>query len=502
MFQQVPIRFRPGLYANRSKRSSEQRWVDGDLVRFRDDMPEQMGGWASVPLHGTALTGICRDLIAWRPNNQLGRYLGLGTHTGYFLGDGATDISDISPVGFVAGRADTLRGAGYGAGLYGGSTYGTVRDVGTYQLDASIWTTDMFGEVLLACFNSDGKIYSFLAGTDATLQEVVGITGRAICVSDEHHLFVFGADGDPAAVKWSDRDDYTVFTPLATNRAGGYDMAATSAFQCGRRVRGYVLGWTATEVFGFYPLNNSYVYGRERLSTRAGAMGPQSVCVVTDNELETAYWMGVDHFYAFDGVVRELDCELRDYVFNDLNLYQRAKCHAKTNARFSEVWFYYCSGSSDEIDRAVVYNYAQQIWYKAAIGRTAWLDSGIFVNPFGIAANLTLYEHEVGVTADGAALDSYVTSHPITIGVGQQFADVDGFWPDMQEGSADCSLTFITRDYPGAPDVQYGPYAFAVTDEKLDLTISCRQFQLKIDGGNGYWELGTPLISMQGGSLR
>jgi len=321
-------------------------------------------------------------------------------------------------------------------------------------------------------------------------------------VSDERHLFVLGADGDPSAVKWSDREDYTVYTPSSTNRAGGYDMAATSAFQCGRRVRGYVLAWTATEVFGFYPLNNALVYGRERLSTNAGAAGPQAVAVVTDNTGETAYWIGADNFYQFDGGVRELECELRDYVFKDMNRAQRAKFVTRTNSRFSEVWFFYASAASTEIDRAVIYNYAQRLWYKASLARTAWLDVGIFDRPLGVAADLNVFEHEVGDTADGAPIESYVTSHPITIGLGQQFADIDGFWPDLQEGSADCTVTFIMRDYPGGPDQFSGPHTFAITDEKVDLYLSCRQFQLKIGSENGYWELGSPMLSMQGGSLR
>lgn len=502
MFKQIELRFLPGLFSNRSARSSRNRWVDGDLVRFRDGLPEQIGGWVSGPLVGDPLTGKCRDIIAWRPNNQLGRYIGLGTHTGYFMMIGAS-VDDITPAGFTAGREDTLIGAGYGAGPYGAGAYGTRRATGGTLLDASVWTTDMFGEILLACFNTDGKIYDFdLTGGDTQLQLVAGITGRAICVSDERHLFVFGADGEPGLVKWSDREDYTNFTVDATTRAGSFDMQATSPFQCGRRVRGFVLGWTATEVFGFYPLNNALVYGRERLSTKAGAAGPQSVAVVTDNLGETAYWIGQDNFYLFDGYVRELECELRDYVFGDINLVQRAKFVAETNALFSEIWFFYCSANSDEIDRAVIYNYSQRTWMKASLARTAWLDAGIFDVPIGIAPDLTLYEHESGEDADGTPMESFVVSHPVTLGVGQQFAEIDQFWPDMKEGSADCTITFITRDYPGGPDIIYGPYEFAVTDDKVDLSLACRQFQLKIASDNGYWEMGTPLLSVQGGSLR
>lgn len=502
MFQQVPIKFQPGLYANRSARSSQQRWVDGNLVRFRDGVPEQIGGWVRAPTAGATILGVPREMIAFRLNNQIGRYAGIGTHRAFYLFNGS-DVTDITPVSFVQGRQDTLIGAGYGAGPYGRGKYGTRRLVAGSLLDASVWTADTFGQLLLACFNFDGKVYKYdLAAADTKLVVVPGITARAVCVSDQRHAFYFGAQGDPARVIWSDREDYTNITPSITNRAGGYNVQATSAFQCGRRVRGYVLGWTGTELFGFFPLNNTLVYGFERLGTNCGACGPQSVAVVTTSEAETAYWMGPENFFGFDGAVRELDCELRDFVFNNINRDQRAKFVARTNTKYSEIWFFYCSAGSIEIDRAVIYDYARELWTKADLSRTIWMDRGIFQNPIAMDAAGLVYEHESGDSANGTLMGSYVVSHPITIGVGQQFALVNQFWPDMQEGSKDCDLSFVTRDYPGGPDVTYGPYRFAWTDGKMDLAINARQFQFKIAGAGGKWEMGTPLLSMKGGSLR
>lgn len=502
-FIQSQLIFQPGIFSNRSPRASQQRWVDAEFVRFRDGVPEQMGGWQTASVRGDPISGVARDAIAFKLNSQLGRYAGIGTHLGYFILNGS-DVDNVTPVGFVAGRVDTIQGVGYGVGPYGAGPYGRARSIGTTLLDAGVWTSDMFGQILLACFNGDGKIYKYdIEGGDAALEEIVGTTGRAICVSDERHLFVFGMNGDPTFVGWSDREDFTEFDPLAAgSRAGGYTVQATSAFQCGRRVRGYVLGWTQTEVFGFYPLNNSVVYGRERLGTNCGACGPQAVAIVTDSNSEIAVWMGLSNFYKFEGSVQEMPCELRDYVFGDINFNQRAKFQARTNAQFSEILFFYVSAAATEIDRCVVYCYANNTWSKAPMPRTTWLDRGIFNTPIGITATGAMYLHETGDTADGEVLPSFVRSHPITIGVGQQFAELDQFWPDMQVGSAGCAVTFLTRDFPGDSDAFHGPYEFAITDEKVDLAISCRQFQVQIAGQGGYWELGVPSISMQGGALR
>lgn len=500
-FVQTEMAFQPGLYANRSKRASKQRWVDGDLVRFRDGVPAQMGGWWKVPVTGPALTGVARGILGWRPNNQLGRLSAIGTFNCVRLFDGGS-LSDITPVDLGSGRLDSLVGAGYGGALFGTGPFGTARP-GLTIISASTWTMDMFGEILLACFSSDEKIRRFQQGTDARLVTIGSApTARAVCVSNERHVFAFGADGNPRLVRWSDRESLTEWTPSVTNRAGSYEMQSSTPFRLGLRVRGQVIAWTSTECFVFYPLNNALVYGRETLSERTGVAGALAACVVTEPAGEVAYWFGLDGFYAYDGTVRRLECELQDYVFSDINFIQKAKFEVSSNVEFEEVRFSYCSASSNEIDRCVVFCFRNQTWTKANVARTSWLDRRIFEKPLAVGVDGTIYEHEVGDTADGEAMASYVISHPLTVGVGQQFAEVDGFWPDMDPMSDGAALTIVGRDYPNAPDQIFGPYPFTASTEKVDLTIAVRQFQIKIAGTGGYWEIGLPLISMQGGSLR
>lgn len=461
-FVQSELAFQPGLFANRSPRASKQRWVDGDLVRFRDGVPTQMGGWRRIVPGGVSIAGAARGIITFRPNNQVGRYAAIGTSAGAFLYDG-NDVSTITPAGFEPGRGGTVIGDGFGAGTFGTGVFGVPRTGGGNLLDASVWTFDMFGETLVGCFSSDGIIYAYTVGDDSALAPIVGAPrARAICVSDERHVFAFGAEGVPGRVSWSDRENYSVWQAEPTNRAGSYDLQVTSPFQCGHRVRGSILGWTATEVFAFAPLNNAFVYGQEKIATRAGAAGPQAVVVVTDGTGESAYWIGRDNFYIFKCYVRVLDCELHDYVFGPpetpaLNLTQSAKFHARQNAAADEVWFWYCSAGSDEINRAVVFNYRLNVWSKASVARLCWADSGVFSTPIAVDAAGALYAHETGDTADGQPMRSFVLSHPITIGVGQQFAEVDQFWPDMQEDSALCSVSFICRDAPGGEPYVVGP---------------------------------------------
>lgn len=495
--------FSPGLYANRSRRASKLRWVDGNLVRFRDGVPGQVGGWEAIVLTIGAVTGHARSLLCWRPNDQSQRLAAVGTELGAFVYDGS-GLSSISPSGFVSGVDTSAPANGYGSGPYGLSTYGTPRSATLNVIETSSWSFDMFGQVLLASFNYDGKFYKHdRAGGDGQLIAVAGAPKcRAICVSDERHVFAFGCDNNPGLVRWSDREDFTVWAPLATNRAGSYELQVRSPFQCGMRVRGQILGLTQTEVFAFAPLQNAYVYSRDRITTEGGIAGPHAGAVVTDSQGETAYWMGATNFYAYDGLVRALDCELRDYVFNDINLLQRAKFQAGLNTEFDEIWFFYCSGQATEIDRGVIFNFMQGTWSKATIARTCWADAGVFPYPLAIDATGAMYRHETSSQANGATMPSFILSHPLGIGIGERFADVDQWWPDMQDGSDAAKVSFICRDGPSMPSRTEGPFDFALGgDEFVPLSFSARELQLRIDG-NGHWELGLPQISMQGGSLR
>lgn len=501
-FAQSEIGFAPGLFANRSRRASRGRWVDGNLIRFDNDVPAQIGGWQAAPVGGDTIVGRARSMHGWRPNDLAARYAAIGTHSNVYRFDGTTTV-DITPDDIAVGRPDSTVGRGFGVGAFGAEEFGTPRTLLTTTYDATTWTFDMFGEVLIGCFTGDGTIYEYLASSDDEMSPVDNApAANAICVSDERHVFAFGCDGNPNLVRFSDRENRAVWTPTASNRAGSYDMQATSQFQCGARVGGEVFAWTLTELFAFGPLANALVYSQRRVGNNCGVMGPHAVAVVTTAGGGSAYWMGRDAFFYYDGLVRELDCELQDYVFRDLNVVQRRKIVARTNAAYGECWFFYPSAASSEIDRAVIYNYRKGTWSKADLGRLAWLDAQVFPKPLAIDAAGTIYQHEIGTTANGAPMPSYIVSHPLTVGVGECFSEVSAFWPDLEPGGGACSLTVIARDYPGGPAMEFGPFPFTSAVEKIDLAISTRELQLRIAGAEGHWELGAPILTVQSGGMR
>ena len=150
----------------------------------------------------------------------------------------------------------------------------------------------------------------------------------------------------------------------------------------------------------------------------------------------------------------------------------------------------------------MVFSYASSTWSKALISRLCWLDTGVFASPLALDAAGTLYQHETGSTAAGTEMPSFVISNPITVAGENRLADIDQFWPDMQEDSAACAVSMIARTYPGEAPYTHGPIEFAVSTEFVPFTVSAREVQLRIDGAGGFWKLGLPMISMQGGSLR
>lgn len=498
-----PINIAPGLFLNRTAYSSKLRWIDGDFVRFRDGVPQQVGGWERAPLRGIqAVPGKARAALAWRPNNQSGSYMALGSEQGAFVFDGGR-IANVTPDSFLVGREDSLRGAGYGGGLYGVDAYGTPRAFTGNELEAAFWTFDSWGEIVIGSYSANGVMYEYAAGEDKFTPVANAPTCRSVIVTDERYIFAIGANGEPASIKWCDQEDRNTWTPLATNRAGGYFMQTETRLQCGRRVRGGVLVWSETDLWVFFPLSNSLVYGYERAGTNCGVLSPHAAVVVG----EVAYWMSQDGFYAYDGIVRRLECDIYDYVFGalaDINLTQRVKFQAKHNSLFEEIWFFYCSSGSNEIDRAAVFNYRNGTWTKCTLPRTTWHDRGVFDRPIAIGVDGKVFRQELGHSADGALIPSYVKSHPIELRGGNRAQHISAFWPDAQMGGGSAILDLEVRFTPQAPPMMFGPYTFTGDTERIMLSVAARQVAIRIGAANpgDHWELGEPRFEIGAGGKR
>lgn len=369
------------------------------------------------------------------------------------------------------GLNSTILGPGWGAGTWGRFTWGS----GAGSLAGQtlrLWFADDFGEDLI-CNIADGNIYYWDAtGTTSTravlLSSLTGasdvpVVARKILVSEvDRHVLAFGcnavgsADQDPLLIRWSSQESATDWTPTATNTAGDLRLSQGSEIMTAVRTSRQILVWTDHTLHSVQFTGAPYVFGTALLADNVRIAGPNVAISVND----LVFWMGQENFYLYDGRIQPIPCSVRDYVFNDINPNQSFKFFAGSLASQTEVWWYYCSAGSSEIDRYVVYNYGQQVWYYGTLARTAWNDraAGQRSYPQSASTDFYLYNHEFGLddgsTDPARAVPAYIQSADFDIGDGDQFMLIRRIIPDLSfAGSTDATpavtMTMQSRDFNG-----------------------------------------------------
>jgi hypothetical protein len=239
------------------------------------------------------------------------------------------------------------------------------------------------------------------------------------------------ATQNPMLVRWSDQDNIIEWSPDATNQAGSIQLSHGSTIVTAVQTRQEIVVFTDSTVYSLQYLGPPIIWGSQLLGDNISIMS-QNAAVVASGVI---YWMGVDKFYMYDGRVQTLNCDLRKFVFSDINLNQRQQIFAGTNEGFNEVWWFYCSGDSTAIDKYVVYNYLEQVWYYGTMARTAWLDSGLRLYPQAATYVPNIVNHEYGInnnaTGDTAALEAYISSSEFDIGDGHNFGYIWRVLPDL-----------------------------------------------------------------------
>ena len=274
-------------------------------------------------------------------------------------------------------------------------------------------------------------------------------------VSDvSRFVFAFGTNDpdsstptaqDPMLIRWSDQESVTDWTPSATNQAGSVRLSHGSEIITAIQTRQEIIVWTDSTVYSLQYLGPPYVWGVQLLGDNISILGQNSIAQASG----VVYWMGTDKFYSYDGRVNTLSCDLRKYIYQDINLTQNQQCFASTNEGFNEVWFFYCSANSTAIDRYVIYNYLENTWYYGTMNRTAWLDSGL--RDYPIAANpLTAttgnivnqeYGNDDNGTGTPVAIDAYISSSEFDIGDGHNFGFIWRMLPDLTFSGSDAAPT-------------------------------------------------------------
>lgn len=478
----LPITLPPGVYKNGTDYQAKGRWFDSSLVRWYEDTIRPVGGWRKRS--NNAVSGKCRGMLTWRDNSN-DRWIALGTHTNLYVMTEAGTLSDITPVGFTAGRADATYNNGFGGGPYGSYAYGVARpDSGSID-PATTWTMDTWGQYLIACSNDDGKLleWQLSTGSDAAALANAPTSNKAVMVTEERFVFALGAGGIGRKVQWCDQEDNTLWTPAITNQAGDFELETPGTLMAGKRLRGVNLLFTDVDVHTANYVGPPFVYGFERIASGCGLIGPQAVAAVES----VAFWMSPAGFFIYDGFVKPISCDVLDYVFTNLNDSQKSKVYAVANNQFGEVWWFYPSATSLEIDSYVSYNYRENHWAVGTLARTAGTDRGVFSYSMMVSTDGYVYEHEVGLQYDGAS--PYAETGPIELGNGDRTLMARQLIPD-EKSLGSVSVQFKTKLTPeGAESTK----SYTINGAYTNVRFSGRQAAMRITGAspNTDWRVGT-----------
>ncbi len=485
----LPLALPPGVYRNGTPYQGRPRWRDADGVRWIDGTLRPIGGWAPLTtiagsvVSPVVLSGVPRDAVAWRTTAGAA-WLGVGTTTNLYAYTAGT-LVDITPAGLVPGAANasSTGTAAYGVGPYGLGLYG-VGSAASEEIPPDTWQLDTFGNFLVGVLTSDGRLLSWDANpaTDAVVVSGAPTANRGVVVTNERFVFALGAGGNGKRVQWADQETLTVWTPTASNSAGDFDLATNGRLVCGRRGRQQTLLWTDVDLHTATFVGGEFVYSFALAGENCGVIGPNAVAM--DNGV--AYWMGSRAFYVYDGFVRVIPCDVSDFVFSGLNTSQRAKVFAHVEPEFSEIWWFYPSSASVEIDRYVVYNYRENHWTIGSMARTAGVSRGVFTRPILFSATGAGFEHEAGTMRTG--LSPFVESGPIELGRGDQVATVRAIIPD-ERTVGQVRARVLGRLYPTAPDTMT---TLLVAGPKTDVRFTARQMTLRLTEAtpNTDWRIG------------
>jgi len=363
-------------------------------------------------------------------------------------------------------------------------------------------------------------------GTQSGTQSIsllgdVPLFQNSLTVSDaSNFVLVFGTNPigtnylDPMQIRWSDQQNPLVWYPDVTNQAGDVRLSHGSQIVTYVQTRQEIVVLTDQAVYSLQYLGPPYVWGVQLLGENISIIGPNAAVLASG----VVYWMGIDKFYMYSGgIIQTLNCDLRRFVFQNINFYQNEQVYCSTVEGFNEVWWFYVSGTGTQINSYVVYNYLEHTWYYGTMGRTAWLDTTLQSNPIGATYNGYLCNQESGLddneTGTPAPIDAYIASSEFDIGDGDHFAFISKILPDLtfenstaNNPTTTMSIEALINSGSGIGQVSNNPvYSVNINGNPETFTgyvytrIRGRQFIFKMESNQlgTAWQLGAPRFEIR-----
>jgi hypothetical protein len=364
-------------------------------------------------------------------------------------------------------------------------------------------------------------------------QYVPNITNQVISSAIQRFVIAFGANPytpatpnstfNPMLVRWSDQSNPEQWVPQLTNQSGEFTLTNGSYIMQAQATRQEILIWTDSCLYSMQYQGAPYVWGFQILMDNITVISPNSMITINN----VTYWMGQEKFYMYSGRVETLPCSLRQYIFDDINQDQAYQIFAGANEGYNEVWWFYCSTNSNVVDKYVIYNYLDRVWYYGTMGRTAWLDTGNRQYPLAADYNKRVLYHESSVddvaTSVAMPINAYVQSSDFDIGDGHNFGFVWRILPDVNFNGSNVNdpvvtMTIKPRQNSGTPygaadnpAVQSydnystrGSYDIQQFDGQVYTRLRGRQMSFRIESNTlgVAWQLGTPRIDIRNDGRR
>jgi hypothetical protein len=452
----------------------------------------------------------------------------------------------------------TTAGYGWGTSTWGRLTWGSGSTTPIYfparlifqdkfnnDLIFNIQNSDIYYWEYISSFNTRAVLLSSISGAVAVPQQV----GK-ILFAPSGHLLAFACTNydasqsgpnylgtyDPLLIRWANVDadigpDPLNWQPTLTNTAGYLRLSIGSRIVTALRTKQEILVWTDVSLSSLQFLGTSEVFGLQEVSSATTIFGANTVIGANN----VVYWMGNDKFYTYSGRVDTLPCTLRQYVFTNINRTQQGIFFAGQNAEFNEVIWFYCTAASSEIDRYVIYNYAENIWYFGDLKRTAWIDTGVIDFPVA-AKDGYAYFQEYGINdgqpagAPPLPITAYIQSADIDIEDGDKYMLIRRIIPDVNFNNSETInpvtgapivpevlMTVGVRNFPGAAssitnaegqttakDVVTSTATIDQYTNQVFIRARGRQMNFKISSSDvgTQWQLGMPRVDARPDGLR
>ena len=425
------------------------------------------------------------------------------------------------------GLNTSITGDGWNAGTWGRGTWDSATTP-TVESVLRLWTHDNFGEdIIINIYN--GGLYYYDSSAGLTNRAIVlslvsgavsppSVATKVLVSAVDLHVIAFGCDSeddpgtqDPLLIRFSDQRNALDWKATVDNTAGDLKISSGSKIITAIETKREILVFTDTSIYSMQFIGPPDTFGITIVSEGISIRSPNSAVAIEDN----VFWMGNNEFYVYNGAVQKVPCTLRDFVFSDFNTLQSEKVFAGVNSSFSEVWWFYPSSSSNEIDKYVIYNYQQQIWYYGSLNRTAWLDRGVNELPTAASTDYYLYNHETG-DDDGStdpvtAITAHIESSQMDIGEGDQFSFINRIIPDLTFRNSDigkkATLSLKARNFPGGNYLQSDSTDISKTatvpveqfTNDAFIRLRGRSFALRVESTETgiSWRLGSPRVDIR-----